>query len=206
MLRCGNCGEAMAPRTADEDQGWYYCNGRGKLGKEFCDTPQIRRVDIDSNVFAYFEKVGLDVEATRAQVASARDGRLAEVRALIHTASRAEREASEALTRVRRDYTRGAISAEAWSVLRPELESESAGAVAQPIRLREQERDILDWAEVKDVEAETLRKLAAVRGAIAGEVKDAEGVDAVRAALLRLFERFVVHVDVETKQGASRPS
>jgi DNA invertase Pin-like site-specific DNA recombinase len=201
MLRCGFCGEAMAPRSDGPGEGWYYCNGRGKLGKEFCATPHIRRVDVDSSVFAYFEKVGLDVEATRAQVASARDSRLAEVRSLIQTATRAEREASEALVRVKRDYTRGAISAEDWSELRPDLESESAGAVAELARLRDQERDVLGWAESRDAEAETLRKLAQIRSAIAGEVKDAEGVDAVRAALLRLFERFVVYVDVETGQG-----
>ena len=34
--------------------------------------------------------------------------------------------------------------------------------------------------------------LADIRKAIAGEVKSSEGVDAVRAALARLFEAFIV--------------
>jgi hypothetical protein len=36
-------------------------------------------------------------------------------------------------------------------------------------------------------------KLAQVRAAIAGEVRNAEGVDAARAALMRLFDHFVLH-------------
>jgi hypothetical protein len=195
-LRCGRCGEAMAPRTSpDTGLGWYYCNGRGKLGKDFCDTPHVPRADIDSKVFAYFERVGLDVESTRAQVATARDERLAAVRSLIESATRAERKASEALARVRRAFYDGEIDASDWKEAKADLEPELAASTAQLERLREQERAIHDWADVRDAEAETLRKLAAIRSAIVGEVNDAEGIDAVRAALLRLFERFVVHVD-----------
>jgi hypothetical protein len=45
---------------------------------------------------------------------------------------------------------------------------------------------------VRDAEAETLRQLSEIRAVIAGEVRDAEGLDAVRAALARTFERFVI--------------
>ena len=48
-----------------------------------------------------------------------------------------------------------------------------------------------DAAPVDDAEQDVLEHLAAIRAAIAGE--GAEGVDAVRAALSRLFERFVIH-------------
>ena len=195
-LRCGSCGEAMAPRTsADTGIGWYYCNGRGKFGKEFCSMPHIRREDVDSHVFAYFERVALDVEATRAQVASARDSRLAEVRAMLEAAERSERKASEALARVKRAFYDGAIEPEDWKEAKADLEPEHAAAVAELERLREHERAIHGWADVRDAEAETFRRLAAIRSAIAGEVNDSEGVDAVRAALLRLFERFVVYAD-----------
>jgi DNA invertase Pin-like site-specific DNA recombinase len=184
MLRCGKCGEAMAPRTsADTGLGWYYCNGRGKLGKEFCDTPHIPRADVDSRVFSYFERVGLDVDATRAQVANARDSRLSEVRSLIESATRAERKASEALARVKRAFYDGEIDATDWKEAKADLEPELTASTAELERLREQERAIHEWADVRDAEAETLRKLAAIRSAIAGEVNDAEGVDAVRAAL-----------------------
>lgn len=38
-----------------------------------------------------------------------------------------------------------------------------------------------------------LRRLAQIRAAVAGEVQDAKGADAVRAVLMRLFERFILH-------------
>jgi site-specific DNA recombinase len=78
MLRCGNCDEAMVPRTNGGYQ-MYYCNGR-KLGKELCSTPHIRRADIDSAVYAYFERVGLDVEATRRQLEGVQSAGLARSR------------------------------------------------------------------------------------------------------------------------------
>jgi hypothetical protein len=37
--------------------------------------------------------------------------------------------------------------------------------------------------------------------AIAGQVQDAESLDAVRAALTRLFERFVIHIDPNAGTG-----
>ena len=43
------------------------------------------------------------------------------------------------------------------------------------------------------MEGETLRRLAAIRSAIVGEVNDAAGTDAVRAALSRLFDGFIAH-------------
>jgi hypothetical protein len=45
---------------------------------------------------------------------------------------------------------------------------------------------------LRDVESQTLRRITEIRAAIAGEITDADGVDAVRAALARLFERFEI--------------
>ena len=193
-------GSAMVPRT-DHGQQRYYCDLHSKLGNEHCTMLDLLRVDVDTAVYSYFERVGLDQEATRQQVAGARSRRLAEVRALLKDATRAEREASEALTPVKRDYTRGGLSLEDWNELRPELTEERAGAQGELARLRDQEQEIEGWGEVRDVEAETLRKLAEIRRAVAGEVTGADGIEAVRAALMRLFERLVVHADRETKEG-----
>ena len=44
-----------------------------------------------------------------------------------------------------------------------------------------------------DLETELLAKLAQVRAAITGEVTDAAGVDAARAALMRVFDHFLLH-------------
>jgi hypothetical protein len=63
-------------------------------------------------------------------------------------------------------------------------------ANAEAEQLLEQVREVEAWGELQDVEADMLRKLTDLRRAIAGEVKDAEGVEAVRATLRAMFEGF----------------
>lgn len=190
LLRC-ECGEAMVPRT-NGGYEMYYCNGRGKLGRDFCDMPHLRRADIDSAVYRYFEQVGLDVEATRAAIAQARDRKLAEVQALLDAAEREVQRAEERLARVRRDYTDGRLDAEDWREFKRELTAERDAARAELQRLEAQYREVEEWARVRDAEAETLRRLSEIRALIAGEVVGADGLEAVRAALTRTFEAFIV--------------
>jgi Recombinase zinc beta ribbon domain len=66
MLRC-ECGAAMVPRT-DHDREYYTCHARLMLGRDHCAMPTVRRADIDTAVLRFFERVRLDVEATRAQL------------------------------------------------------------------------------------------------------------------------------------------
>lgn len=195
LLRCA-CGEAMVPRT-NGGYEMYYCNGRHSFGPDFCEMPHLRRADIDQAVYRYFEQLGLDIEATRRTIADARDRKLAEIRALHEQARREARLADERLARVRRDYADGRLDAEDWREFRQELGAERDAARAELDRLAEQEREVEGWGELRDAEADTLRRLSEIRAAIAGEVKDADGLDAVRAALSRLFERFVIRRQTE---------
>lgn len=195
MLRC-ECGAAMIPRTdpnrASEPSEVYRCYGRHQ-DPGSCAMAPIRRELVDDAVYRYFERVGLDVEATRDALAEARDRKLAEVRALRHGAERDVRASEERLQRIRRDYTDGTLSATDWQDLRAELEPELAATTAKLERLVAQEADVTGWVDLQDAEAETLRHLAEIRAAIAGEITDAEGVEAVRAVLGRMFECFVLH-------------
>jgi hypothetical protein len=195
LLRC-ECGEAMVPRTNGGYQ-MYYCNGRSKLGRDFCDMPHLRRADIDQAVYRYFEQVALDVEATRRTIMEARDRKLAEVRALLEQAEHQARRAEERLARVRRDYADGRIDAEDWREFRVELSAERDAARAEAERLAAQHREVETWGELRDTEAETLRRLSEIRALIAGEIRDATGLDAVRAALARTFELFVIRRSAE---------
>jgi hypothetical protein len=190
MLRC-ECGEAMVPRTTGGYQ-LYYCNGRSKLRRDFCDMPSLRRADIDQAVYRYFEQVALDVEATRQTIMDARNRKLIEVRALLDQAEHQARHAEERLTRVRRDYADGRIDAEDWREFRVELGAERDAARAEVDRLAAQRDEVECWGELRDAEADTLRMLSEIRAAIAGEVKTAAGLDAVRAALARTFDAFIV--------------
>ena len=46
---------------------------------------------------------------------------------------------------------------------------------------------------MSDTEAELIEQLATIRAAVAGEVMNASSVEAVRSALLRLFDGFKLH-------------
>ena len=186
LLRCGDCGEAIVPRSNWGEH--YLCNGRQVLG---CEMPLAHRAEIDAAVYAYFERVGLDVEATRESLAEARDSKLREIRALLVEARQEERRSHERLSRVRRDYQDGRLDPEDWEDHRQELTAELEGARAESERLHEQETAVESWAELSDIEQATFERLSELRRVIAGE---AEGeIDSVRAALTRIFEQFVLH-------------
>jgi DNA invertase Pin-like site-specific DNA recombinase len=194
LLRCGRCGDGFVP-TTDHGHEYYFCLGRNTMGKEFCDMPYIKRADIDTAVYRYFEKAALDVEGTRRQLADVQHSKLAELRSLTHSAETAVRESEAALERIKRDYLRGALSAEDHNQYKLEREQELSGAVGELGRLREQMAEVQSQGILRDAEQDTLEKLSSIRAAIAGEVRDAEGVAAVRVSLSRLFEAFIVYLD-----------
>jgi hypothetical protein len=72
------------------------------------------------------------------------------------------------------------------------LNAELEGATAEVDRLAEQVAEAESWGMLQDAEQDTLARLAGLRKAIVGEINDAEGVNAVRAAFTRLFNHFVL--------------
>jgi DNA invertase Pin-like site-specific DNA recombinase len=196
MLRCGQCGDPMVPRTKREPfQTYYCCNGHVTQGNDYCTQGCVKRSVVDEAVYAYFESIALDVESTRDELQSALDERLAEIRGLCDQATLEAQKARERLDRVRRDYQDGKLDADDWSEQRLQLQGEQDAAAAQLERLRESEREEARATELLDPESETLKRLATLRKAIAGEVQDAQDIAAVRAALAHLFDRFVLHVE-----------
>ena len=96
----------------------------------------MRRRDVDQAVYDYFQRVGLDVEATRQQLAEARDRKLTEVRALRSQADGEAHRAVDRLARVRRDYQDGKLAADDWSEQRDQLIVELGAAQSEAERLR----------------------------------------------------------------------
>ncbi len=192
MLRC-ICEEPMVPRTDRNRRSGprevYVCYGRHR-DPSSCSMPSIARARIDSPVYRYFEQVGLDVEATRSQLADARHQKIAELEALNAEAEAEKHRADERLARVRRDYTEGKLTAEDWADFNEELSADVAGAEAELARFAEQRADVTAWGQMQDVEHDVLARLADLRATIAGELLTATGVDAARAALLRIFDGF----------------
>lgn len=193
FLRCAECGDAMCPRTRPESgYEFYECNGR----IHGCKTGAIRRADIDAAVLAHFEQTVLDVEATREQIVAAMDRKLAEAKALLDSAEREARAAAARVAKIKRDYTHDELTAAEWREFRDELEPEAEAAAAEAERLREQVAAAESGAAVDDAEAEVMEQLAQLRAAVAGDVTAADGVEAVRAVLRRLFDRFVFHPEM----------
>ena len=108
---------------------------------------------------------------------------------------------------MRRDYADGKLEADDWRDFKMELSAERDATRAEAGRLASQQAEVERWGELADAEAETLQRLSEIRRLIAGEVRAAEGLDGIRAALSRAFEHFVVHreatrVHVELIAGA----
>lgn len=205
MLQC-ICGETMVPRTTAnrqaDDYEVYFCYGR-RFDVHDCDVGPLRRADIDTAIYNYFEGVALDVEATRSQLASAHEDKLAEASALLSQAQTEQRRTEERIERVKGDYLDDAISASDWTDLRSELEPQLEAAKAKVAQLSSQVAEVEAWGFVSDAEEEVIEKLALIRQAIAGEITDAPSTDAVRAALLRLFDGFALR---KVQPGAIVPA
>ena len=199
MLKCGCCGASMVPRTirprsqSGKAYEAYLCSTHVS-DKNACPQTPVAREVIDSSIFSYFESEFFDVEATRVFVAESAERTLAEVRVLREQAETDEREASEALQRVRRDYARGALPAEDWLELKGELGEELAGARAKATRFRDREVEVQDEGAAL-VDDKFVQALAELRAVIAGRVNQARGLDQVRSTILTLFECFVYHDD-----------
>ncbi len=196
FLKCGICGGSMAPRTRQYQDGTihetYRCYGRLR-DPGACSAAAIPRATVDDAVYAYFQGLEVDVEATKEQLAGARERKLAKTRELVDAAEQEAQEAQAGLARVKRNYVSAEITAAEWRELRAELEPEAAAAQAEARRLGEQLADAEAQTALSEVTAELLAQLSEVRAAVAGEVADAEGAAAVRAVLMRLFDGFVLH-------------
>jgi len=198
MLRCV-CDGSMVPRTTtrtlksgEKVQYEHYECYEHHRDASSCPVSAIRRDLIDPQVFRYFERVGIDVEATRAQLAAAQEGQVSETRALLTEAEGEADKARERLTRIERDYMDGELKAADWERFSERLTEELSAAEGQVARLAARLEEVEQHDAGRDLEAEVVEKLAAIRASVAGEVADASGADAARAAVQRLFEGFAL--------------
>jgi site-specific DNA recombinase len=192
LLRCGRCGSAMIVRRDRKNYGAYeayLCHGRSS-GATDCTQGAVQRGPVDSAVLAYFERVGLDVEATRAELAARVDRDRGELRALRGQAERELAKAEERLERVRRAFQDGIIDPDDWSEQRAQLQGELTAAKEDAARLAARETEVAgDPGVLEDVEL--LGRLTELRAAIAGDVSaNPDDFAATHAALRRLFEAF----------------
>jgi site-specific DNA recombinase len=185
MLRCGVCGASMRPRSpGGVRQDRYECSNRNTTGGYTrCSMKGVLRVDIDEPLLRYLETVVFDIQETRRTIAEEHARRSSENAALIAQAEREVAEADASLTRIRADYSRGAITAEQWQGFQVEHTEAREAAIREVDQLTERANQFI----LPDVDEEVAARLAALREAVAGEVTGAKGLAAVRAALQRCF-------------------
>jgi site-specific DNA recombinase len=196
MLRC-HCGAAMVPRTikprskTGKPGEWYLCYDRIRDSAACSQTP-VDREAIDSAAFGYFESVGLDLWETREQFAQEHLRRLAEASALRERAERDLIRAEADLEKLDADYFAGELGAANYERLRASRGEGRDALTAEVDRLRQREREVAADEIPADAD-EMFAWLAELRAAIAGRIRDAEGLEAVRAALLSMFDGFTLH-------------
>lgn len=198
-LRCGGCGDpldgpAMLPRSSSDSEDVYVCR-TDKLDSTACPVPPISRAAVDSAALSLFERVALDVEATRDALAASRDEQITVVQAQADRASREIAELTSQLARVERDYLADELGGAAYTRLLTRIEPELEAAQAEHERLTRKAEEVRDAALALDVEGEALRRLAELRAGVAGRVNAAAGtgdIDALRASIGAVFERFVI--------------
>ena len=193
LLRC-SCGSAMSPRTFRRDgREVYRCLNRHEYaGSERCTMPHVPREEVDAPLLDYFMTVVVDLDATREQLRNGHSRQLDEAQALAAEAESALANPRR-LDRVEREYLAGAHRASGTTDL-ARSESERAAAQAEAERHRAHVAEVEADTAIVDAEEDMLRRLADVRAAVVSRVRDAEGVDALRAALTATFERIDLHV------------
>jgi hypothetical protein len=168
----------------------YLCGGRTS-GATDCTQRAVQRGAVDSAVLAYFERVGVDVEATRAELAARADRERSELRALRGQAERELARVQAGLEKVERDYTLGDLPAADYTRIRARLGDELQASSQALERLATREAEVADPGVLEDVEL--LTRLAELRSAIAGDVTaNPDDFAATHAALRRLFRGFVL--------------
>jgi Glutamate/Leucine/Phenylalanine/Valine dehydrogenase/Recombinase zinc beta ribbon domain len=189
LLRCGQCGDAMAPRTLRRRNGrepleQYLCLGRYK-DQASCAQMPVERSLIDDAMLSELTKRYLDVEATQERLRARMEADAALAAGNLADVKRDLTRAEDALQRVKRDYLDWKITADDWSEFRDDLTAQRDAAAAAAEQARQ--RTAMVTPQAIDVEQETLKRLSELRDVVLGKLDAAPDLDAVRNVLRQLF-------------------
>jgi DNA invertase Pin-like site-specific DNA recombinase len=201
-LRCGQCGGSMIPRTGSQKRSpdgkpWgsryerYLCASH-LADPASCPQTPVKRAVIDDAILSYLLQVGLDFQATKLQYDEIANQRVTQAKQLLAQAEREVMRIEVAQQRVESDYLAGELSAGNWERLQDRLSAELGAAGALRDRLAAQTTP-RPSDRLQDAESAVLNRFAELRRAVAGQIGSAEDVQALRAILVRLFERFTFH-------------
>lgn len=196
LLRCG-CGTPMSPvtkptRTPGTLYEVYTCARRLHHGVNACAQPPVKRELIDTAVWRYFERVALDVDATRAAIEARAAQQLSEHDALRREAEQELTRVEESYRRIEGDYMSGALTVAQWARFEAKLNEQIDAARGQAEQHERQRRAIEATVADFDGEAAMFEELATIRRLVAGEAQagSRDGLESFRQALRRLFVGF----------------
>jgi DNA invertase Pin-like site-specific DNA recombinase len=204
FLRCGECGQSMIVRSERNRGGSLYetyrCSGH-LFDPASCPMVPQRRESIDTAVYAYFEQLGADAAATRDRLVEAVHRQASALRVLHGDADREAQDAEERLRRIKVDYVEERLTAIEWRGLREDLQPTATKLAARRQSLGDQLADLEAALDVSEAESELRAQLERVCTAIAAGVEEASDVAAIRAALMAMFDHFILHLGVPAEFG-----
>ena len=187
LLVCEH-GHRMLARRRGQNE-FYICSRRHTYGD--CDAPYANRRRVDETFLNHWLTRHFDEGEMRERLDAASSAKIEEAQALAAQADREEQESAAALTRIRRDYMAGKISADDWNGFQAELLEEQSAAREQATQLRARAAEIEGEAAQVDVESQLVARLAALMQTVAGDTESPEAIAELRAALTATFERVV---------------
>jgi DNA invertase Pin-like site-specific DNA recombinase len=191
LAKCAHCGRGLQART-EKGLGRYVCDSRKNWGADACPMPVIQQELLDRAVLEYFRSAVLDLETTKAGVERALKARVEEFTTLRAHAENESARAQDRLLRTRRHYQDGRLEPEDWTEQRAQLTAELEAANAEVKRLTKKEGEAAEEARALEFQGNLISAVHDLRVTILESVREASGMDAVRAVLVRIFERFVV--------------
>jgi hypothetical protein len=154
--------------------------------------PVVSQDLLDCAILGYFESIVLDLEVTKTNFERAVHARSEELATLRSHAENESAQTQARFLRTRRHYQDGRLEPEDWTEQRAQLITELEAADAEVERLKTKETEAVEVEHALELESGLMKALHELRTAIVESVREASGMDAVRAVLLRIFERFVV--------------
>lgn len=196
MLRCGECGSAMVPRTQQNRRGGTYavyrCYGRHR-DPESCPMPPAPRRIVDESLLAYFEWVGVDVDDMKRDLANVADAYLKECRELLVGAEHEAATLVASRDRLRRLLVEGRLEPEEWRPVDRDLLEGLEAARSQQDQLASRLQELERGVSATELNGQVAQRLLRVREAVAQGVSESDTIEAVRVELQRLFDCFVLH-------------
>lgn len=152
-------------------------------------------------MFSYFEGYALDLDETVKTLTAEAQRQRDEAIALRDDADRDLARAELAIERAESDYRAENLTAEQYRRLSERAETERDASAAEVEQRARKVTELDEHVRALDADSALAERLGSIKQAIRGRVADAEGIEAVRAALATVVERFTFYPEEKQTIG-----